>query len=61
MKKILLVLAFLSTALFADAIGGAVQKQSVNINAIIMFGIFVVATLGVTYWAASKKKTAKDF
>ncbi|MEY4505038.1 MAG: hypothetical protein RL154_1335, partial [Pseudomonadota bacterium] len=61
MKKILLALAVLSSGLFADAIGGPVEKQGLNLNAIVMFFIFVLATLGITYWAAKRTKTAKDF
>jgi cation/acetate symporter len=48
-------------ALAADAITGAVQKAQTNWTAIIMFLLFVAGTLGITYWAASKTKTAKDF
>ncbi|MDS4028888.1 MAG: cation acetate symporter [Candidatus Contendobacter sp.] len=40
---------------------GEVKKQSINIPAIIMFLVFVGATLGITYWAAQRTKTAKDF
>lgn len=40
---------------------GEVKKQSLNITAIIMFLIFVAATMGITYWAAQRTKTAKDF
>jgi cation/acetate symporter len=40
---------------------GAVVKQQVNTSAIIMFVVFVAATLGITYWAAQRTKTAKDF
>jgi cation/acetate symporter len=40
---------------------GAVEKQPLNISAIIMFLLFVSATLGITYWAAKRTKTAKDF
>lgn len=32
-----------------------------NVAAILMFLIFVAATLGITYWAAQRTKTAKDF
>jgi len=32
-----------------------------NIPAISMFLVFVLATLGITYWAAKRTKTAKDF
>ena len=61
MKKLLL-LTLSSLALFAGgAIEGEVQKQPLNISAIIMFLVFVVATLGITYWAAKRTKTAKDF
>jgi cation/acetate symporter len=49
------------SAFGADAISGAVQQQATNWTAIIMFLIFVAGTLGITYWAASKTKTAKDF
>ncbi|SMH56416.1 cation acetate symporter [Azospirillum agricola] len=53
--------ALLPVTAFADAIGGAVQKQATNWEAIIMFLIFVLATLGITYWAARRTKSAKDF
>ena len=38
-----------------------VQKQPLNTTAIVMFLAFVVATLGITYWAASKTRSMKDF
>ncbi|WP_456451360.1 cation acetate symporter [Hydrogenimonas sp.] len=61
MKKLLL-LALASAALMASgAIEGEVQKQPLNISAIVMFLVFVAATLGITYWAAKRTKTAKDF
>ena len=34
--------------LAADAISGAVQKQSTNYQAIVMFTVFVAGTLGIT-------------
>ena len=37
------------------------QKQPLNIAAIVMFAIFVGLTLVITYWAASRTKTASDF
>ena len=55
------VLSFSGAALAADAITGAVQKAETNWTAIVMFLAFVAGTLGITYWAASKTKTAKDF
>ena len=59
-------LFFLSTIIFtktawsADVIQGAVEKQPLNIAAVIMFLIFVAATLGITYWAAKRNRTAAD-
>jgi len=62
MKKIIFMMLLAATSLFASgAITGEVEKQPLNISAIIMFMIFVVATLGITYWAARRTKTAKDF
>ena len=51
-----------ATAAFAAGadMGGA-EKQSTNWHAIVMFVIFVGITLGITYWAAKRTKTAKDF
>ena len=40
---------------------GQAQKQATNWTAISMFAIFVVFTLFVTKWAASKTKSAADF
>ncbi|WP_374264387.1 cation acetate symporter [Zoogloea sp.] len=48
------------TVLAGDAIGAA-QKQPLNLTAIGMFFIFVVATMGITYWAASRTKSTADF
>jgi cation/acetate symporter len=60
--RILLFIALSSVMLFAaDAIGGMVEKQALNVPAIIMFLLFVGGTLGITYWAAKRTKTAKDF
>lgn len=53
---------FAATGVFAGgALEGAIEKQPLNIAAIIMFLLFVAATLGITYWAAQRTKTAKDF
>jgi len=40
---------------------GQSVKQATNWTAIAMFAIFVVATLFITKWAASKTKSAADF
>jgi cation/acetate symporter len=51
----------LATPALADAVSGNVAKQSTNWHAILMFGAFVVLTLGITYWAASRTKSAAQF
>ncbi|MEN9618036.1 MAG: hypothetical protein RL406_273 [Pseudomonadota bacterium] len=66
MKKIsTLLAAFLAlaagTAFAAGGDLGQTTKQATNWTAIIMFGAFVIATLGITKWAAAKTKSAADF
>jgi cation/acetate symporter len=48
-------------AVAADAVAGEVQRQPLNIAAIVMFLVFVAGTLGITYWAARRTKSAADF
>jgi cation/acetate symporter len=50
-----------TSAMAGGALTGEVEKQPLNISAIIMFLLFVAGTLGITYWAAQRTKTAKDF
>ncbi|BCL74441.1 cation acetate symporter [Jeongeupia sp. HS-3] len=45
----------------AGAIEGAVKQRDLNWHAIIMFVLFVAFTLGITYWAARRTRSAKDF
>jgi len=54
------VAACASLAFAAPNIEGG-ERQPLNIEAIVMFMIFVLATLGITKWAASKTKSASDF
>ncbi|MBK8181936.1 MAG: cation acetate symporter [Candidatus Competibacteraceae bacterium] len=56
-----LVLSLVAGVALAAGDIGEVKKQAVNVPAIIMFLAFVGATLGITYWAAQRTKTAKDF
>ncbi|WHQ45725.1 cation acetate symporter [Alcaligenes faecalis] len=59
---VLLALSGLTFAVQADpAALQEVQKQPINITAIVMFLAFVLGTLGITYWAASKTKSMDDF
>jgi len=55
------LLATGTAALAAGADLGQAQQQATNWNAIVMFLIFVAGTLGITYWAAKRTKTAADF
>ena len=62
MMRTFLFLVLGSVVVFASGvIEGEIEKQSLNISAIIMFVIFVGATLGITYWAAKRTKSPKDF
>ena len=63
MKKLLLASLAMaaSTLVMADALTGDVEKQAVNIPAIVMFFIFVAGTLYITFWAAKQNKSTKDF
>ncbi|MBX9730258.1 MAG: cation acetate symporter, partial [Sphingomonas sp.] len=53
--------ALVSNAAYAAGDLGQADKQSTNTTAIAMFLIFVLLTLGITYWAARRTKTAADF
>ena len=55
-------LAALSSGVWAgEALTGEVQKQPLNVSAIIMFVVFVGATLCITYWASKRNKSAADY
>ncbi|HSA82948.1 MAG TPA: hypothetical protein VLE23_19180, partial [Geminicoccaceae bacterium] len=56
-----LVLLGPDLAAAAEAVSGEVERQPLNVAAIIMFLIFVAGTLGITYWAARRTKSAADF
>ena len=62
MSKLLTILLLLTYgALASGTIDGDVERQALNIPAVIMFLIFVGGTLMITYWAAKRTKTASDF
>ena len=46
---------------FAAPDMGTTEKQPLNLHAIGMFFVFVLMTLGITYWAAGRTKSASDF
>ena len=63
MKKVLTALAAtLPLAVnAADAISGHVERQPTNWQAIIMFLIFVLLTLYITYWASKRVRSRNDY
>ncbi|NFV79229.1 cation acetate symporter [Magnetospirillum aberrantis] len=50
-----------ANAAYAGPAVGEVQKQAMNIPAIAMFLAIVAVTLGITYWAATRTRSAADF
>ena len=61
-SRALLALSLLLPALaWAGPDLGVAQKQPLNWHAIGMFFVFVLMTLGITYWAAGRSKSASDF
>ncbi len=62
-RFLILFLSLTSFSTFAFAAGDMdmMGNRDINIAAIVMFFIFVGATLGITYWAARQTKTASDF
>jgi cation/acetate symporter len=64
LKKFLtLFMLFGFTALMAAGadLGSGTKAEELNVPAIVMFFIFVAGTLFITYWAAKRTKSAKDF
>ncbi len=55
------VTALPTVALAAGVAADDIKKQATNFPAIVMFVIFVGITLGITYWAARKTKSAASF
>ena len=64
LRRVLSLLALFGVSVIAWAAGadlGQAEKQPTNWTAIGMFGAFVMGTLFITKWAASKTKSASDF
>jgi len=57
----LMALAASGAAFAAGGDLGETAKQATNWTAIVMFGVFVAATLWITKWAAAKTRSAADF
>jgi len=58
---VLLALSFVSLMAAGALEGEVVKRDELNVSAIVMFVIFVGATLFITYWAAKRTRSAKDF
>ena len=58
---LLALLAASGAALAAGGDIGQTVRQPTNWTAIIMFAAFVLATLGITKWAAARTRSASDF
>ncbi|MEX2525517.1 MAG: cation acetate symporter [Gammaproteobacteria bacterium] len=54
----LLLLALPLPVTAADGLPG---REGVNVPAVMMFLVFVAVTLGITYWAARRTRSAKDY
>ncbi|GLZ88548.1 cation acetate symporter [Metapseudomonas resinovorans] len=59
MKALLALFALAPLSSFADTI--TAQKQPLNLHAIGMFFVFVLATLVITWWAARRTRSTADF
>ncbi|MDH4560672.1 cation acetate symporter [Pseudomonas sp. BN411] len=59
MKALLALFALAPLSAFADTI--TAQKQPLNLHAIGMFFVFVLATLAITWWAARRTRSTADF
>jgi len=58
----LLALLTLATPLIAaEGIAGEVERQPLNVEAIVMFVLFVGATLYITYWASKRSRSRQDY
>ena len=57
----MLLLALSGAAHAAGPDLGQAEKQPLNVVAISLFLLFVLITLGITYWAARRTRTAADF
>ena len=62
MNFLLLFILFILTSFSAYANDNQpVNPSEINITAVVMFIIFISITLGITYWAAKKTRSASDF
>lgn len=59
---VFILLSLLASGVWAaDVIDGNAAGATLNVSAVVMFLLFVGATLGVTYWAAQRTRSAADY
>jgi cation/acetate symporter len=56
-----LTLTLAEGALAVGGAGAAAERGPLNVPAIAMFLVFVAVTLGITWWAARRTRTAADY
>ncbi|HET9553944.1 MAG TPA: cation acetate symporter [Anaeromyxobacteraceae bacterium] len=63
MRRLLAALVALAPALAlaGGALEGQTEKQPLNVHAIGMFVAFVALTMGITWWAANRTRSAADY
>ena len=63
LNRILILLSLFAVSAMAMGgdMGEVAKRSEINVSAIVMFLIFVSGTLFITYWAARRTRTAKDF
>ena len=57
----LLPLLYISTGWCGDALEVTAKEQPLNLSAVIMFLMFVAATLGITCWASKRTRSTRDY
>ncbi len=60
-KSLLVILALAVSVFAAGGDAGVSGSRDLNVSAVVMFFIFVFGTLGITYWASQRTKSASDF
>lgn len=55
------VLVLAQQAAAVGSIDGEIERQALNIPAIVIFLMFVAATLAISYWAAKRTQSSREF
>jgi cation/acetate symporter len=59
--SLLLLLFPLQLVSAAPSVASDVERQPLNITAIVMFVLFVAATIAISVWAAKRTQSSSDF